>query len=137
MRIYLDSCIVIYIVEGPESLQDLVESALTDIYEDEDFVELCVSPLVRLECRVAPIRDGDQSLLADLDEFFASEGVVSLPISEPTFDVATTLRAENRLKTPDALHLAVALDNECDELWTNDDRFARAATGTMQIRCLV
>ncbi|WP_279308295.1 MULTISPECIES: type II toxin-antitoxin system VapC family toxin [Cyanophyceae] len=40
---------------------------------------------------------------------------------------AAELRSRHGLKTPDALHLAVAHHYDCTELWTNDDRLAIAA----------
>lgn len=39
------------------------------------------------------------------------------------------LRARHGLRTPDALHRAVAQLAGCDELWTNDNRLAAAAEG--------
>jgi predicted nucleic acid-binding protein len=49
------------------------------------------------------------------------------------FDLATELRVRYGIKTPDALHLAVALHAACEELWTNDRRLASAAEGRIRI----
>ncbi len=44
------------------------------------------------------------------------------------FRNAAQLRADfNSLKTPDALHLAIALHHNCDEFWTNDNRLSSVA----------
>ncbi len=51
----------------------------------------------------------------------------------PVFDLATELRAQHGLKTPDALHLAAALRAGCDEFWTNDEHLAKAAAGRIGI----
>ena len=78
-----------------------------------------VSDLVRLECSVHAIRANDVARLSDLAAFFAS--VAILPMEPSVFDRAALLRASHRsLKTPDALHLAIALGNRCDEFWTSD-----------------
>ena len=52
------------------------------------------------------------------------------------FDLATELRAEHGIKTPDALHLAAAIHGGCDALWTNDKRLARAAAERIRIKVL-
>ena len=85
-----------------------------------------VSDLVRLECRVVPVRNGDSELLGRFNQPFGDMGLV--PMNRAVFERAAELRARHRIKTPDALHLAAALEHGCDEFWTNDDRLASAAT---------
>jgi predicted nucleic acid-binding protein len=100
----------------------------------QDTDEICISPLVRLECLVAPLRWGDQVLQQRYRNFFAT--VTSLSIPETIYEDATILRARHLLKTPDALHLAIALHHGCEEFWTNDDRLSKAA-GQMAINNLI
>jgi predicted nucleic acid-binding protein len=50
------------------------------------------------------------------------------------FDLATQIRAKHGTKTPDALHLAVAVVAQCEEFWTNDHRLTAAARGRIGIR---
>ena len=50
-----------------------------------------------------------------------------VPLDPPVFRRAARLRASHGLKTPDALHLATALEGGCEALWTNDDHLHRAA----------
>jgi len=57
-------------------------------------------------------------------------------ISDTVFDRAATLRARHRLKTPDALHLAAAIEAGCDEFWTNDHRLDTAASGYLRVLAL-
>ena len=129
-RVYLDSCIVIYLIQGPESLSVAVRSVL------EDPQVLCISDLTRLECRVWPLREGDEELLAQFDGFFSSQDVERLAIQTDTFDLATELRARHGAKTPDALHLATAILGGCDEFWTNDHRLTVAAAGRISLKVL-
>jgi predicted nucleic acid-binding protein len=60
--------------------------------------------------------------LDQLDKFLASCERVGLP--RDVCRLAAQIRAEHRLKTPDALHVAAAIDARCDEFWTNDTRIA-------------
>ncbi|MBN2108790.1 MAG: type II toxin-antitoxin system VapC family toxin [Deltaproteobacteria bacterium] len=115
MRIYLDSCIVIYLIEGAGSLQTAVEAAI----RENSVKAFCVSELVRLECKVGPMKRSQKKLLEEYDRFF--ENVVVLEMNKNVFETATSLRAAHSIKTPDALHLACAIYNQCDEFWTNDN----------------
>ena len=54
------------------------------------------------------------------------------PMDRTVFDLATKLRVQYSIKTPDALHLAMALVTACAELWTNDERLASAAEGRIR-----
>jgi predicted nucleic acid-binding protein len=128
-RIYIDACLVIYLIERNASFYGLVANAM----RRQEVDEICISPLVKLECLVAPLRRGDQALQQRFRNFFGT--VTSLSIPEAVYEDATILRARHLLKTPDALHLAIALHHGCGELWTNDDRLAKAA-GKMAVNKL-
>jgi predicted nucleic acid-binding protein len=132
-RVYLDSCIVIYLIQGHESLRREILSALRPAQEP---LTACVSDLTRLECRVGPMREDDGDLLRQFDDFFASRDLENLPIDVSVFDLATSLRASHGTKTPDALHLATAVIGGCAEFWTNDGRLRAAAEGRIGLRVL-
>lgn len=120
-RAYVDSCLFIYWVEqkAPQA-----ETALRWLADNAD-AALHVSPLVRLEILVKPLRL-KQTTLVDAYELLLS-GQTWLSIDDAIFAKALDLRARFGLKTPDALHLATAQHHGCDEIWTNDDRLNRAA----------
>jgi predicted nucleic acid-binding protein len=134
VRIFLDSCIVIYLIDGAPPLRKTILEALGESPATER--TLFVSPLVRLESRVGALMSNDPAILARFDSFFEHSAIVTLPIRPSTYDFATALRATHSLKTPDALHLATALENHCDEIWTNDRRFAKAASERIRVRVL-
>jgi predicted nucleic acid-binding protein len=130
-RVYLDACIAIYYVERNPALFPAIEASL--LPADGPGPRIAYSDLVRLECRVSPLRRGDQALLARFDAFFNVPGRLAIALDAPVFDSATQLRATHRLKTPDALHLAAAIRGGCDAFWTNDDRLRRAAENHVAI----
>lgn len=121
--IYLDSCLPIYLVEAHPERFEPTRIAITAHAE----ARLAVSPLVRLECLVKPLREGDLALVRRFETLF--ERFELLPIDDEVFRLATALRAQFSLKTPDALHLACAQRHGCAALWTNDARLSRAAGG--------
>jgi predicted nucleic acid-binding protein len=121
--IYLDACLVIYAVQRDDILGQAVKDALSSRGHDT----FAISPLVRLECLVGPLKQADPELESDFRR--ASNWYVNLSVPDAAFDEAAVLRARHGLKTPDALHLAIARGAGCTALWTNDDRFAKAAPG--------
>ena len=130
--VYLDACAVIYFVERhPQYFGVLMQRMFT--VSGEPSVRLVMSELLRLECRLKPWRDADVALLARYDAFFGLAEHVWVPLNRPVFDRAMALRADHRLKMPDALHLAAALHGGCDEFWTHDSQLQRAAQGRMTL----
>lgn len=121
--IYLDACLLIYLVEGHPRWATAVAAAIAEAGD----ARFGISPLVKCECLVAPIKRGDPVLQRAYTELF--EQFVFLAMPEPVYLQAAELRARFGLKTPDALHLACAQHHRCDALWTNDDRLAQASHG--------
>jgi predicted nucleic acid-binding protein len=79
------------------------------------------SELTILESLVAPLRSGDTLRQAEFDAFFASGAVDVVPISRAILSEAARLRAATaRLRTPDAIHAATALQTGCSTFLTND-----------------
>lgn len=124
MSIYLDTCIVIYVVER----HPLYSASIEALMKNVDAVDFCYSPLVRLECLVMPFRTNDTALLKLYEAFLGAQRLLELP--PVVFDEAARLRAMHQsLKTPDAIHLAAARYHGCAELWTNDGRLNAVAPG--------
>jgi uncharacterized protein len=121
--IYLDACLVIYLIERHARWGEPVARSIAQAGE----TRFGLSPLVKCECLVGPIKRGDPVLRRGYDELF--DQFVSLAMPEPVFIQAAELRARFGLRTPDALHLACAQHHRCDALWTNDDRLTRASHG--------
>jgi predicted nucleic acid-binding protein len=122
--IYLDACLAIYLVEQHPQWAGPLERAMM---AQTGIASFAISPLVKCECLVLPIKRADIGLQRDLADFFAQQ--LSLAMPEPVYLEAAELRARFGLRTPDALHLACARHHRCDALWTNDDRLTRASLG--------
>lgn len=94
--------------------------------------EWCFSPLVRMECRVRPLSQGDTKALGELDAILRF--MTRLALTDEVYERAALVRASTGLKTPDAIHIATALEHGCAELWTADARLARATVPGLLIR---
>ena len=121
--VYLDACLLIYLVEEDPVFGDRVANAL----RARDPRQLAVSPLVRMEVLVKPIRIADLPLQRRYEQ--ALDALTLLDMPAEVYDAAAVLRARFGLRTPDALHLACAQHHGCQALWTNDGRLARASLG--------
>jgi len=118
--IYLDSCIVIYLVEKHP---DYYEKLMQKIQKNAQ-ARFVVSSLTALEVMVKPKREQDASLIARYQTFleqFQVEGMNDQVLLE-----AIDYRVSG-LKTPDAMHLACAKNIGCDQFWTNDTRLTKVA----------
>jgi len=114
--IYLDSCIVIYLVEHHPVYFPKLKPLLTGISS------VTISPLVEMEVLIHPLRTRDIRLANAYQSFFDCCTILEMP--GEVYRLAAKLRAEHGIKTPDALHLATATWHGCFSLWTNDDRLA-------------
>jgi predicted nucleic acid-binding protein len=121
--IYLDTCLLIYLVEQHPIWYRKIRDAL----EKSGDYAFGIPPLVQLECLVGPLRQGDGRLQRAYEAVFQRFLPLELPAS--VYIDAAEIRARSGLRTPDALHLACAKHHECAELWTNDDRLQQAARG--------
>jgi predicted nucleic acid-binding protein len=122
MRIYCDSGVLIYYLEGAPTFRTRATIRLAALGMAGDII--AVSDLVRLECRMLPIRLGDAVRLAEYDSLFAQANVALVPITTAVFDRATAIRAAHNFKTVDSLHLAAAVEAGCDGFLTNDTRLS-------------
>jgi predicted nucleic acid-binding protein len=119
--IYLDTCLLIYIVERHPLFGQRIIASMASAAESQ----FAISALVKCECLVQPFRRDDLGLEKLYRTTFSR--FVSLDMPEPVYLRAAQLRAEAGLKTPDALHLACAQHHRCDALWTNDSRVHKVA----------
>jgi uncharacterized protein len=122
MRIYCDSVILIYYFEGTPLYKARAASRLAALGAAGDI--LATSDLVRLECRMQPIRSGNAVQLAEYDALFVRPDVQLVPLTTAVFNRATLIRATHNFKLADALHLAAAVEAGCMSFLTNDHRLA-------------
>lgn len=97
--------------------------ALFFTHIDERRIEVVTSEITLAECLVKPLADKNifavETYMALLGE---QPGLPVIPISRPILLSAAQLRAETRLKLPDAIHVATAKWADCSAFITNDRR---------------
>ncbi|BAU56996.1 PIN domain-containing protein [Halorhodospira halochloris] len=110
MRVFLDASAIIYLLEGDGQTRDATRQVLLELERGSDETPvLMASALSRLECRVRPLRESDTQALERLDGFFDDPGLSVIALDTAVLDRATELRAQYRLRTPDAIQAACLL----------------------------
>jgi predicted nucleic acid-binding protein len=120
--LYLDSNILIYLVEGNAELGELVLAAFREI--DIHNITLHTSEITVTECLNGAYRAGLEELAQKYLELLGAEEFISLlPVDSDVCIEAARVGAEHRLKTVDSIHLASATLVGCQALLTNDSGF--------------
>ena len=72
-----------------------------------------------------PLREADDTLLASDEALFSAGRFSFIELTPSVIDRATVLRSSHGFKTPDALHLAAAIEANADLFLTGDAKLAR------------
>jgi predicted nucleic acid-binding protein len=119
--IYLDTSAVIYSVERVPDYFSLLEPMWQKLQDDE--IAIASSELTLLESLVLPLRNNNTALVSNYEQLLLGSKVQLIPISQTILRDAAQLRASTNLKTPDAIHAATALSENCSFFLTNDSGF--------------
>ena len=98
MIVFLDASLVIYFVQQPPAWGPKAAARLAALKASGD--RPAVSDLVRMECRVGPLKAGDATLLSDFSAFFTAGNIQVFPVTAAVCDRASAIRARtasNRL----------------------------------------
>ena len=118
-RLYLDTNILIYFVEGHPTFSHVL-STLFDAIESGR-IEAVTSELTLAEVLVKPLAEG-RSAVADVyrQMFDPAAKIKALPIERPTLLLSAEIRARHGGRAFDAIHVASAIRSECRCLSTED-----------------
>jgi predicted nucleic acid-binding protein len=116
---YLDSDIIINSVSQDPTRGSKADQALAQAQANNP--PLVISDLSRLECTIHAVRHPQTGLLYDYRRFFNASAMRTAPLIAAVYERAADLRAAHgNLRTPDALHLACALEYGCTDFLTHD-----------------
>ncbi|MBI2760506.1 MAG: PIN domain-containing protein [Chloroflexi bacterium] len=118
--VYLDTNVVIYIIEGYARYETVLRTLLAAM--DTRDIMAVTSELTVAEVLVKPLRDGNRRVQHAYQAFLQPSAALRLvPIDRPLLENAAALRAARSVKLPDAIHLATAGAHQCDAYLTNDE----------------
>lgn len=122
-KIYLDTNFWIYHVSG--GLPDFVTQRILELCIDKK-VSVFTSSLSVTECLVLPIREKDEATKKAFDLLFSKlENIKVVNFTKEIAKTAAQLRANYNVSTPDAIHLATAINQGVEMFVTNDKRLKK------------
>lgn len=129
-RLYIDTAPLIYYVEEHPSYIAKMDAIITWL---EASSTAAVSSVITLtEILTLPLKLGNTTLEHQYRDILTNTGNLLLsPVTASIADYAAQLRARFNLRTPDALHIATALEAKCDAFLTNDAALKRVTEITI------
>jgi hypothetical protein len=124
----LDTCIVIYAVEGQAPFQQRAQGHLAAL--EVAGHRFLISDLTRGKCLVHPFGRGDANLHLSYQRFFLSRNLSARSLTPFIHDRAARIRGVYRYAggriygLGDSLHIAAAIEFGCDRFLTNDARLS-------------
>lgn len=130
--ITIDSAVLIYHLEDVTPYAQLTEVLFAKIATGA--MEAILSTISLTELLVKPFADEDETAVDAFETFLRS--LPSSRLVAPDYSTAkqaARLRAEHKLRTPDALVLATAIQTESQAFITNDVKFKKLAKLPLRI----
>lgn len=123
-RLYIDAAPLIYFVEEHRHYI----RKMNRIFEliEKKSLQTVSSALVMTELLVQPLKLGNTDLAQDYyDILFTGSQRRLVSVTTDIAISGAAIRARYNLRTPDAIHVATALREDCDTILTNDRHFRR------------
>jgi predicted nucleic acid-binding protein len=117
----LDTAPIIYFMEQNAQFHSKLRPFFVEL--DAGKFQAVTSVLTLVEVLVHPLRRGDEATAMKYhDILLSAPNVTTYAVTYPIAQRAAELRAQHRLKTPDAIQLAIALNYGATAFFTNDRR---------------
>lgn len=122
-RVLVDSAPIIYFLEGHHEFATRFD-ALFARAESGNY-ELVISTVTLIEVLTGPLRQGDEKLAHAYRQALTSPPTwIVADLTPEIAHRAARIRGETRLRVPDAVQVATALELSCGALITHDRDFA-------------
>lgn len=119
-KVCIDTAPFIYYMERHPHFGAIVQPIFEEI--EKGNIQAITTNLTLLEVLVQPYRSGNEKLAQQYkDILLNAEGLTMLMVSHEISENAAKLRAKYAIRTPDAIQLATAIENNADTFLTNDE----------------
>jgi predicted nucleic acid-binding protein len=124
--IALDAAPIIYYIEGHPDFGPKIRPILDAVIQGE--IIASISSLMHTELLTFPLKTQNAALVNAYEQLlFATEHLITQPVTTEIARTAALLRAAYGLRTPDAIHIASAIGVGADCFITNDLTLRRVA----------
>jgi predicted nucleic acid-binding protein len=131
MILFLDTNIVIYVVEGNPAFAP--KAVLRLAAAQSAGGSFMISDLTRMECLVGPLKTNNTAVEASFHAFFARSDVRVVAITAAVCDRAARIRAAHNFTPMDSLQLAAAVEHGANVFLTADARLSSFTDLTVEI----
>lgn len=122
--LYIETAPFIYYTERRDGYVDKMHAIFSEVSRQR--VRVVTSAVTLTETLMKPLREKDTALISRYRRmFYRTRGLSLVAVSPRIGESAAELRARYNMRTPDALHVAAAIDAGCDAFLTNDGGFKR------------
>lgn len=129
--IYFDTNVFIYSIEAHDDYLPVINRLFKQIYDQK--IQVVTSEITLAECLVKPVKDGNEEAIQHYENSIKNNDMLLVkPITRSILKQSAYVRNELRLKLPDAIHMATAIDQGCKLFITNDKKL-KAPSGMKQI----
>ncbi len=125
MNLFLDACVIIYLLEAKEPFCSEVKETLYQLTELHQDITINVSRLSVLECLVYPLRHQENAVIEQYRTFFSKQDLQIIELAPEVVEKALWLQVRYNLRTPDALQVASALETPEHIFLTGDKSFSK------------
>ena len=122
MNLFLDACVIIYLIESREPFYSKIRETLLQMAETYPDISIVISRLSILECLVYPLRQHENAVVEQYRTFFARQDLQIVELTSDVVEKALWLRVRYNLRTPDALQAAGALELTGETLFLTGDK---------------
>ncbi len=117
-HLYIDTSPFIYYTENRPEFLAQVKAVFA--YQEINNIDTITSVITLSECVTKPLKVNDSLLVSAYERFFLKTRNISMtPVTLQISRRSADLRANYGLRTPDALHIATALETGCEAFLTN------------------
>lgn len=118
-RLGIETAPFIYFTESRAGYVEKMRAIFALLIQQDS--EIVASTIVLPECLMKPLREKDFQVVKAYTALFEQTSGINLwSVDSAVARRAADLRATYNLRTPDALHVATALQSNCDAFLTND-----------------
>ncbi len=118
-RVYLDTNVLIDLVETSAQLSPWQVAILDDF--DTGRLQAVTSEIALAECLVRPLAEENATRVATFEALLDGTGSPAMvPIDRRVLRLAAEARARDRMRLPDAIHVATAVAAACDVFLSAD-----------------
>lgn len=122
MNLFLDACVIIYLIEAREPFFSTVQTTLQAINDENASTSIVVSRLSLLECLVNPLKRQEAFIIEQYRSFFSRQDLKIVELVPELVEKALWLRVRYNLRIPDALQVSSALLLPGEHLFLTGDR---------------